>query len=31
MLRRDSQGSKLRVVIHWAEELKQILAAGGIR
>ena len=31
MLRRDSLGSKLRVVIHWAEELKQILAAGGVR
>jgi serine/threonine-protein kinase len=31
MLRRDSQGSSLRVVIHWAEELKQILAAGGVR
>jgi hypothetical protein len=31
MLRRGSHGSSLRVVIHWAEELKQILAAGGIR
>ena len=31
MLRRDSQGSSLCVVIHWAEELKQILAAGGVR
>jgi serine/threonine-protein kinase len=31
MLRRGSQGSSLRVVIHWAEELKQILAAGGVR
>jgi len=30
LLRRDSQGSRLRVVIHWAEELKQILAAGGV-
>ena len=31
MLRRGSHGSSLRVVIHWAEELKQILAAGGVR
>jgi hypothetical protein len=31
MLRRGSQGRSLRVVIHWAEELKQILAAGGVR
>ena len=31
MLRRGSQGSSLRVVIHWTEELKQILAAGGVR
>jgi len=31
MLRRSSHGSSLRVVIHWAEELKQILAAGGVR
>jgi hypothetical protein len=31
MLRRGSHGSSLRVVIHWVEELKQILAAGGIR
>jgi eukaryotic-like serine/threonine-protein kinase len=31
MLRRDSQGSSLRVVIHWTEELKTILAAGGVR
>jgi len=31
MLRRGSQGSSLRVVIHWVEELKQILAAGGVR
>jgi len=30
MLRRGSHGSSLRVVIHWAEELKQILAAGGV-
>jgi hypothetical protein len=31
MLRRGSQGSSLRVVIHWSEELKQTLAAGGVR
>jgi Tol biopolymer transport system component len=31
MLRRGSHGSSLRVVIHWAKELKQILAAGGVR
>jgi hypothetical protein len=31
MLRRGSHGSSLRVVIHWTDELKQILAAGGIR
>jgi hypothetical protein len=29
MLRRR-QGSSLRVVINWTEELKQILAAGGV-
>jgi hypothetical protein len=31
MLRRGSHGSSLRVVVHWVEELKQILAAGGVR
>lgn len=31
MLRRGSQGSSLRLVIHWAEELKQILATGDVR
>ena len=31
MLHRSSHGSSLRCVIHWTEELKQILAAGGIR
>lgn len=31
MLRRGSHGSNLRVAIHWAEELKQILVAGGVR
>ncbi len=31
MLRRGAHGSSLRVVVHWAEELRQILAAGGVR
>jgi hypothetical protein len=31
MLRRGAHGGSLHVVIHWAEELKQILAAGGVR
>jgi serine/threonine protein kinase/Tol biopolymer transport system component len=31
MLRRGTHGSSLRYVIHWTEELKQILAAGGAR
>ena len=31
MLRRGTHGSSLRTVIHWTEELKQILAAGGAR
>jgi Tol biopolymer transport system component len=31
MLRRGTHGSSLRVVIHWTEELKRILAAGGVR
>jgi len=31
MLRRGAHGSSLRVVIRWAEELKQILATGGVR
>jgi hypothetical protein len=30
MLRRGPQGGSLRVVTHWAEELKHILAAGGM-
>ena len=30
MLRRGSHGSSLRMVIHWTEELKRILAAGGV-
>jgi len=31
MLRRGANGGKLRVVVNWTEELKQILAAGGVR
>ena len=31
MLRRGANGGKLRVVINWTEELKRILAAGGVR
>ena len=31
MLRRSPNGNSLRAVIHWSEELKQVLAAGGIR
>ncbi len=31
MLRRGTTSSNLRVVVHWTEELKQILAAGGVR
>jgi hypothetical protein len=31
MLRRGTRGGSLRVVIHWTEELKQLLAAGGAR
>jgi len=31
MLHRGSEGSSLRVAIHWTEELKQILASGGVR
>jgi serine/threonine-protein kinase len=31
MLRRGTRGGHLRVIINWTEELKQILAAGGIR
>ena len=31
MLRRGARGGHLRAVIHWTEELKQILAAGGAR
>jgi hypothetical protein len=32
MLRRGTHGSStLRIVIHWTEEMKRILAAGGVR
>jgi len=31
MLRRDAQGGNLRIVLNWTEELKQILAKGGVR
>ena len=31
MLRRGTHSGSLRVVIHWTEELKQILATGGVR
>jgi Tol biopolymer transport system component len=31
MLRRGANGGNLHVVVHWTEELKQILAAGGVR
>ena len=31
MIRRGANGGKLRVVVNWTEELKQILASGGIR
>ena len=31
MLRRGTRGGRLRAVINWTEELKQVLAAGGAR
>ena len=31
MIRRGVNGGKLRVVVNWTEELKQILASGGVR
>jgi serine/threonine-protein kinase len=31
MIRRGANGGKLRLVFNWTEELKQILAAGGLR
>ena len=31
MIRRGANGGKLRVVVNWTEELKKILAVGGVR
>jgi eukaryotic-like serine/threonine-protein kinase len=31
MLRRELHGNSLRVVLNWTEELKQIIAGGGVR
>jgi hypothetical protein len=31
MVRRGANGGKLRVVVNWTEELRRILAAGGVR
>jgi hypothetical protein len=31
MLRRDAQGGQLHLVLNWTEELKRILARGGVR
>ena len=31
MLRRGTRGGRLRAVINWTEELKHVLAAGGVR
>ena len=31
MLRRGTRGSRLRAVSNWTEELKRVLAAGGVR
>jgi len=31
MIRRGPSGGRLRVVVNWTEELKQILASGGVR
>lgn len=31
MLRRGANGGNLRAVVNWTEELKQILASGGVR
>jgi hypothetical protein len=31
MLRRGASGGKVRVVVNWTQELKQILATGGVR
>ena len=31
MLRRGTHGGRLRAVLNWTEELKHVLAAGGVR
>jgi hypothetical protein len=31
MIRRGVNGGKLRLVVNWTDELKQILASGGVR
>ena len=31
MLRRDAQGGQLHLVLNWTEEVKRILARGGVR
>ena len=31
MIRRGVNGGKLRIVVNWTEELKQILESGGVR
>jgi Tol biopolymer transport system component len=31
MIRRESQGGQLHIVLNWTEELKQIIARGGVR
>jgi hypothetical protein len=31
MIRRGTNGGKLRLVANWSEELKRILATGGVR
>jgi hypothetical protein len=31
MIRRGVNGGKLRLVVDWTDELKQILASGGVR
>jgi hypothetical protein len=31
MIRRGVNGGRLHVVLNWTEELKQVLASGGVR
>lgn len=31
MIRRGVNAGKLRIVVNWTEELKQIIASGGMR